>query len=143
MLLVRMKYVLLLAGLLQRTMGGFCQSTHMIYIPADAEIQVIESAKDMAYWLEKAGAGVFTVKTAEGEEEGGAAGIHIVFTEKSSVSAYVRKQLLADGQTFHLQANGLTNTWITGSGSNSFINGIYTFLQELGFRWYIDRKSVV
>ena len=49
----------------------------------------------------------------------------------------LKKRILIDGQSFYLKINGAGSAAIVGTGDNSFINGIYTFLYELGFRWYM------
>lgn len=105
-----------------------------IYIPKRAEKEVLESARDMAYWLEKAGAGKFDVLQTDDES---ARGIRLIYSSIATITANQKKQIEADGQSFLLIADGVQNVQIVGSGKNSFINGIYTFLSELGFRWYM------
>ena len=111
-----------------------------IYIPADADKVVSESANDMAYWLNKAGAGSFVVV---GNNRPPAAGIRLVTTDHSNLPASQLSEIKANGQAFHLFATGVSDAVITGTGSNSLVNGIYTFLHELGFRWYMPGDNWV
>lgn len=105
-----------------------------IYLPAQPiPAEVLESVNDMAYWLAQATGKVFEIKT--GTAKG--AGIQLQWVDQSSLSSAFKKQILASGQTFYLSMNGMSSAQIVGSGTNSFISGIYTFLQELGFRWYM------
>ena len=128
-------WILLLFFLVQFPFISNAQSYgQVIYIPSGISNTVSESITDMAYWLEKGSgkhfqiiAGTATVKN----------GIQLLPLDKSTVSADVKKQLNKDGQSFFLNVDGANAAIIIGTGTNSYINGIYTFLQELGFRWYM------
>lgn len=106
----------------------------VIYLPVKVDKAVVDAAKDMAYWLEKAGTGKYEVIQKEG---GGKNGIRLIYYEEADISAAQKKLIRVDGQSFFLSADGLTDVRIIATGKSSFINGIYTFLQELGFRWYM------
>lgn len=105
-----------------------------IYLPAGVDKAVIESANDMAYWLQKAGAGEYSV--VQGTEVP-PNGIRLVPIMKTDLPNVQRAEVMENGQRFHLLVNGINDVRIAGSGKNSYINGIYTFLHELGFRWYM------
>lgn len=106
-----------------------------VYLPAQPVAkEVVASVNDMAYWLEQATGKHFDIKTSETRKSNG---IQLQWVDQSNLPTAIKKQILADGQTFYLTIDGTNNAQIVGSGTNSFINGIYTFLQELGFRWYM------
>jgi len=111
---------------------------HTVYLPANLEKEVYEAVDDMLYWLEKAGAKKFTVQKG-GKDPG--KGIRLVRAELSDIPNVHRAEILKDGQSFYLFTDSYANAVITGTGKNSFINGIYTFLHELGFRWYMPGEN--
>ena len=96
--------------------------------------EVLESVDDMAYWLEKSTGSPFEIKTSTSIRN---TGIQLQPLEISNLSESIKKKISADGQSFYLSIDGTNKALIVGTGNNSFINGIYTFLQELGFRWYM------
>lgn len=112
----------------------YAQYHQTIYLP-DQTISkdVLASVNDMAYWLAQATGKKFEIKTGTVKDEG----IQLQWVDQSNLPATIKKQILADGQTFYLTIDNANAAQIVGSGTNSFINGIYTFLQELGFRWYM------
>jgi hypothetical protein len=107
---------------------------YTIYISPEFKGEILESVNDMAYWLEKSTDHHFEVKTSTSILD---KGIQLQALELSNLSQSVRKKISADGQSFYLSIDGTNKALIAGTASNSFINGIYTFLQELGFRWYM------
>lgn len=107
---------------------------NVIYLPSKVDKAVLESAKDLAYWLEKAGAGFFSIETNDTPPD---KGIRIVNITRVDLPNLQRTEITKNGQSFHLLVNAIDQVRITGTGTNSYINGIYTFLRELGFRWYM------
>lgn len=110
------------------------QAQRVIYIPEKPDKLLLESAKDMAHWLQKAGAGIFQVIETDQPPQ---KGIRLVPIQQVSITESQRRIVLSNGQSFHLRVNGLNDVIIAGTGLNSFVNGIYSFLHELGFRWYM------
>ncbi|MCR6722490.1 MAG: hypothetical protein NVV59_19855 [Chitinophagaceae bacterium] len=109
------------------------QSQRFIYVPVKTEKEVLESVRDMAYWLEKADGSKYEIREADVPPDNG---IRLVDFNKVNLSTAQRVDMETNGQSFHLLVNGPGQVRIAGSGKNSFINGIYTYLHELGFRWY-------
>ncbi len=104
-----------------------------IYVPLGMEKEVSEAIEDMVYWLRKAGVNVL-VNPSGGEQT------HYIFFRKaneSEIASTIQKEIESSGQSFYLSAKGLRHITIIGKRKNSFINGIYTLLHELGFRWYM------
>lgn len=107
-----------------------------IYIPeprqdvSDAALAV----QDMVYWLHRATDKVYEVTTTAAAPH---TGIRLQWADQADLPAAVQQQLQADGQSFYLSVDGDRSATIVGTGPNSFSNGIYTFLYELGFRWYM------
>ena len=124
------------------------QENHSIYIPGDLDPKVLDAVKDMAFWLQKMSGR--TYKLVE-DNENRREGIRLQWLEKTKLQRAIEKQVSNDGQSFYLEIKNQQNALIVATGKSSFINGIYTFLQELGFRWYmpgdawtiIPRKSDV
>lgn len=108
-----------------------------IYIPeprqdvSDAAMAV----QDMVYWLHRATDKVYEVTTTAAAPH---TGIRLQWADQADLPAAVQQQLQADGQSFYLSVDGDRSATIVGTGPNSFSNGIYTFLYELGFRWYMS-----
>ncbi|MCB0473177.1 MAG: DUF4838 domain-containing protein, partial [Flavobacteriaceae bacterium] len=109
-------------------------TTVNIYVPSNLDKDVTEAIKDMEYWLKKAGVKAVSVANYTAIPN---AGIRLVEASRSDLPNLTRAEIQKDGQSFQLLVEGLNNVQITGTGKNSFINGIYTFLHELGFRWYM------
>ena len=107
---------------------------YTIYISPGFKTEILESVNDMAYWLEKSTGHHFEVKTSTSTP---GKGIQLQPIELSNLSQSIKKKISADGQSFYLSIDGTNKALIVGTGNNSFINGIYTLLQELGFRWYM------
>lgn len=106
-----------------------------ISVPADLPAPVMEAVKDMAYWLEKSTSRSFVIRQSGNPV--GQKSIQLVWADRSDLPSAVREQLNRDGQSFYLSVDEKKGVRIAGTGTNSFNNGIYTFLQELGFRWYM------
>lgn len=107
---------------------------YKIFVPASNEKELSEAAADMAYWLQLATQKSFVIKESEDSE---VKAIQLQSVNRSNLPAAIKKQILQDGQSFYLEIDGYKTARIIGSGKNSLINGIYTFLHELGFRWYM------
>jgi hypothetical protein len=107
---------------------------YRIYIPANLDKGVTESVEDMAIFLEKMTGKSYSIQQSDKENE---SGIQLQWVENSQLPTSVKKQVSKDGQSFFLNVQDQAFAKIIGTGKNSFINGIYTFLQELGFRWYM------
>lgn len=105
-----------------------------IYIPSNLEKNVVLSVEDMAYWLGKATGKQFSIQETSARK---ADGIQLLRVVHSDLSRKDINQLEIDGQSSYLKIKGQSSAQIIGTGSNSLINGIYTFLHELGFRWYM------
>ena len=119
------------------------QKNEFIYLPAhEISNELSESVRDMAYWLSQAIGKQFLIQTGKPQSN---AGILLEFVEKSDLKPDIKKKILADGQSFYLSINGIHSVRIIGTGDASLINGIYTFLYELGFRWYMpgDEWTIV
>jgi hypothetical protein len=118
---------------------------HTIYLPSDSiDKDVRESVEDMAFWLGKASGQQLVIKNKP-TDNNSTYSIRLLLVDEFEPSSEVKKQLSLDGQSFYLIVNGIRSAQIIGTGKNSFINGIYTFLQELGFRWYMpgDNWAIV
>lgn len=105
-----------------------------VYLPLQVEEDVKEAVRDMIYWLGKAGGGHFEIKQTDRQEN---AGIRLIKSEETAISPAYKKILNSNGQSFYLVTKSIEDVRIIATGKNSFINGIYTFLHELGFRWYM------
>lgn len=112
--------------------------TRYIYIPSGADKSVAEAAEDMAYWLGRAGGGNYLVRKYDAVPDNG---IRLVDYKKVNLPNVQLAEMTGNGQAFHLLANNVHDVRITGSGTNSFINGIYNFMHELGFRWYMPGEN--
>ncbi len=110
------------------------QAQKPIYVPTKSDKLVMESVRDMAYWLQKAGAGSYQVIETDRPPQ---SGIRLVSVDDVSIEDSQKKTIKSNGQSFHLKVNRLDDVQIAGTGMNSFINGIYSFMHELGFRWYM------
>ena len=106
-----------------------------ISVPADLPAPVMDAVKDMAYWLEKSTSHPFVIRQSDNAVQ--QKSIQLVWADRSDLPQAVKQQLNGDGQSFYLSVDNKRGVRITGTGTNSFNNGIYTFLQELGFRWYM------
>src|SRR5690606_4762494 len=105
----------------------------VISMPASIDKEVNEAVQDMVQWLNKAGA--TSVRIGRDNSNNGK-GIRLI--QSGSISDKSKRgEIEKDGQSFWLTINGYNDVQIIGSGVNSFINGIYTYLHELGFRWYM------
>lgn len=98
--------------------------------------EVNESVKDMVYWLEKATGKKFIISS-----DANAKGISLKLVNEVTLSSDQRKQISKDGQSFLLKIDNTYSVQIIGTTANSFINGVYTFLHELGFRWYMPGEN--
>lgn len=105
-----------------------------IYAPSSKSKALNESVNDMAFWLGKATGKPFRI---EPNKAAGNSGIQLQQLDESDLPKDVKNKINEDGQAFYLAIQGTRSVRIIGTGDNSFINGIYTFLQELGFRWYM------
>lgn len=105
-----------------------------IIFPSSIGNEVSESAADMASWLQMATKRSYALKEGNDLKSNG---IQLQLVDRSSLPAAIKKQVLQDGQSFYLEIDGYRTARIIGSGKNSFVNGIYTFLHELGYRWYM------
>lgn len=134
--------IIILAAASVSRAAGQNNFDNTIYTPDNLPVAVSESVKDMAYWLQKSTGKNFTVKTNERCQN---KGIQLIWEKEAGLSKTVAEQLKKDGQSFYLYSQPESCTRIVGTGKNSFVNGIYTFLQELGFRWYMpgDAWTVV
>lgn len=110
-----------------------------ITVPADLPAPVMDAVKDMAYWLEKSTSRPFTVR--QSDRAALQKSIQLVWADRSDLPTEIKEQLNRDGQSFYLAVDDKKGVRIAGTGTNSFNNGIYTFLQELGFRWYMPGDS--
>lgn len=107
-----------------------------IYFSSKAGKETEEAVKDLAYWLERAGHSKMSVRNDRtGKKEGII--VQLYDDPIAEVSNRIRNSIRQDGQSFHLEVKSSGDVVITGSGSKSLVNGIYTFLHELGFRWYM------
>ncbi len=131
-----LRFFLVVTGLMAATLKvtGQRYSDNAIYVADDLTPNVLNAVKDMAYWLEKSTGKNFEIQTTNNDKEHG---IQLIWSDKAGLSKTVQEQLDRDGQSFYLSIKEGTGVHIIGTGDNSFINGIYTFLQELGFRWYM------
>lgn len=111
-----------------------------IYVPAKLDKEVVEAVNDMAYWLEKLDNRKYDIREAGTNRT---EGIHLRWADNSELTTDQRRQLKKDGQSTYLNIDGRRHALIVGTGKNSFINGIYTFLHELGFRWYMPGDNWV
>ena len=107
---------------------------NQITVPGDISTAVREAVDDMAYWLERGTGKRFTV-TTDGSKH--LNGIRLLSINNASLPEATTQKLRKDGQSFYLSAGNRTGVSIVGTGEKSFLNGIYTFLHELGFRWYM------
>ncbi len=114
---------------------GFSQQSfgQTIFIPSKASKNIKESVDDMVYWIGKATGIKFKV---EENDKPPANGIRIMQTNPAGLSTSDWKKINCDGQSFYLSVQQ-NNVTIAGTGDNSINNGIYTFLYEIGFRWYM------
>lgn len=112
-----------------------------IRVPSDLSKETRQAVTDMAGWLNKLTGKPFDIK--EGAADG--TSIALVWAKTSSLPVKEKGRLLEDGQSFHLFVQGDKQAVITANGPAAFSNGIYTFLQELGFRWYMpgDNWTIV
>ncbi len=116
--------------------ASLAQFGSRIYIPSNVPTEVEEAVADMKHWLERAGHEKLTIQKGGNMK---AKGILILSTEDkdADIPGPIRDSVNKDGQSFHLCMKKSCDVVITGSGANSIINGIYTFLHELGFRWFM------
>ncbi len=105
-----------------------------INVPANLPDQVKQSLEDIRVWLEKSTNLKFSINNGAANYN---KGIQLVWLD-SVRAEYDNEELLRNnGQSFYLVLNKTQNAIIVGSSTNSFINGIYTLMHELGFRWYM------
>lgn len=116
------------------SIAGAQNYDYKIVLPSSSDIETSESAADMAYWLQQATKKSFDILKSNDFKSNG---IQLQLVERSDLPTAVKKQLLQDGQSFYLEIDSYKRARIVGSGKNSLLNGIYTFLHELGFRWYM------
>lgn len=110
-----------------------------IYVPVNQSglENVMLAAADMAHWLTVATGDSFKVVTSDHPSTNG---IQLQWLADANLPASYntyKNQMMEDGQSFGIIASGTHSALIIGTGENSFINGIYTFMHELGFRWYM------
>lgn len=110
-----------------------------IYVPVNQSglSNVMVAAADMAHWLTVATGDSFKVVTSDHPSTNG---IQLQWLADANLPASYntqKNQMMEDGQSFGIIASGTHSALIIGTGENSFINGIYTFMHELGFRWYM------
>ncbi len=110
-----------------------------IYVPANLDKAASEAVTDMAYWLQKVTGKDYIIE--ENSSGTNASGIYLEWSKEANIAAELKKQLNKDGQSFYLAINGDKDARIIATGKSSFINGIYTFLHELGFRWYMPGEA--
>jgi len=106
----------------------------VIYTVQRKDADIESAVSDLAACLNKAGAGKF--RTLTGNGMGREDGIWLRELNADQIDDPFLRPLRNDGQSFHILASK-NRVIITGTGSNSIVNGIYTFLKELGFRWYM------
>jgi hypothetical protein len=106
-----------------------------IYTPHNAGSDVTNAVSDMAAWLQKATGKPFQVQAGTATKQ--ASGIWLQSVAQADLTAAQKSQLSKDGQAFYLEVDGAVSVRIVGTGAASFVNGIYTFLHHLGFRWYM------
>lgn len=106
----------------------------IIFVPSDIDPKVLEAVNDMSYWLERMSGTKYTIREPDHAKKDG---IHLLWLQQANISEKEKIQLEKDGQSFYLKATSSSSAYIIGTGKSSFINGIYTYLQELGFRWYM------
>lgn len=109
-----------------------------ISVPDRLEPEIAEAVSDMASLLEKATGKKIAVNKGRTAKENT---ILLLPAAESGMSKDILQQINADGQSFYLDAGKNCSVTIVGTGGNSFLNGIYTFLNELGFRWYMPGDS--
>ncbi|OJW05019.1 MAG: hypothetical protein BGO52_21290 [Sphingobacteriales bacterium 44-61] len=114
---------------------GFSQQPFdpTIFVPSKIDKNVKESVDDMVYWIQKATGVKFRI---EEKDSPPVKGIRIMQANPVNLSSGDWKKINSDGQSFYLSVQQ-NNVTIAGTGANSIINGIYTFLHEAGFRWYM------
>jgi hypothetical protein len=111
---------------------------YKIYIPDSLDKTVMEAVNDMSSSLEMiTGRKYKIILTSNRNVEG----ITFQRLAESGLQSSIKKQVSKDGQSFYLSVKGQTSALIIGTGKNSFLNGIYTFLNELGFRWYMPGEA--
>lgn len=132
-----LQFLLLLTGLTTARLkvAGQLYFDNTIFVADNMPANVLESVKDMAYWLQKATGKKFVIQSGEGGRK--EKSIQLLWANKAGLSKALLAQLDKDGQSFYLTVNEREGVRIIGTGLNSFNNGIYTFLHELGFRWYM------
>jgi hypothetical protein len=138
------RLLLILQLAIQTCLGTNAQNySGVIYLPTrPVSKDVSESASDMASWLKQATGKTFDIKV-KGTESGEGIFLQFVDDPGQKLPADVIKKISADGQSFYLNIDGTRSATIIGTGDASFINGIYTFLHELGFRWYMPGDAWV
>lgn len=106
-----------------------------IHHSAEAGKIVVQAAEDLAYWLERAGHARLPI-TSGISPRGNGISLQLAGGRGTDVSNRIRNEISKSGQAFHLSVNE-GRVVITGTSDNSLVNGVYTFLHELGFRWYM------
>lgn len=105
-----------------------------IYVSKDLPPVVMESVEDMAYWLQKSSGKKYTIKQTDKFLD---KGIQVAWAKEMALSDSQKQALNKDGQSFYLCIRENNCATIIGTGIHSFNNAIYTFLHELGYRWYM------
>lgn len=127
---------ILIVCILLLPIGITAQKTYDYTVNVSSKVQgrISETVDDMIYWMEKGTGKKFKIKEGPGIKKDG---INIILAQDVTLPDSISKKINADGQSFYLSVDGSESASIVGIGNNSLVNGIYTFLQILGFRWYM------
>ena len=106
-----------------------------IYLPSKVNIDLKVAVEDMACWLQLSTGKLYKIES--GKNSNGSLGIYIQLSKISNLPGHIKAELDKNGQSFYLNIKGTSSVQIVGNSEAALINGIYTFLHELGFRWYM------
>lgn len=122
------------------SVNGYSQTgfQNKIFIPAGLDKPIMEAVEDMSASLEKMTGKKYTILVSD---KGNDDGITLQWLAESGLKSNIKNKVNKDGQSFYLSVNGQSSALIIGTGKNSFVNGIYTLLDELGFRWYMPGEA--
>ncbi|MFN8322387.1 MAG: DUF4838 domain-containing protein [Chitinophagales bacterium] len=86
---------------------------------------------DFQQQLEKSVGQKFSLIPAQGDR-----GIILIKLDEKPIKEYEARMNNHTGESFLIQSDGQTSLKIVSYSNQGLINGIYTYLHKLGFRWY-------